>query len=99
MVSALLLHFIVENESVVKIYDSLFSLNFAVSSGVIEATNNGYFEFYNTTIRNNYAVSSSVGLLFDVAGVSKVQSSTIEENMVLASSDVLKEVTVLCNYL
>jgi hypothetical protein len=91
--------FWVESESIVSLYDSLVAFNFAVTSGVIQASNNGLFEFHNTIVRNNYAVSSSVSQIFDVAGTVAISSSSIYENIVLDSDQVTTEISGVCSLL
>lgn len=44
--------------------------NYAVVSGVIEVTLNGYFEFYQSQIYRNYANSNPVSLILDSASLS-----------------------------
>ena len=88
-----------ESESVVRAYDSTFIHNFAIEAGVVAASTNGYFEFYNTTITENYAMSISVGEIFDVANLPKISRSQIYANEIISKSQILIEFNTRCRVL
>ena len=75
--------FVVESKSLVSIHDSIITNNFALEAGVVKAHINGYFEFDNTTITQNYALSVPVGDLVDGALISNVTNSRIFNNQIL----------------
>ena len=76
-----------ESESIIAIYDTDIFNNFAVISGVIQASNNGYYQFHNCSIYNNVALSSSVSQVFDVADTPIINSSSIHDNVIMSVSE------------
>lgn len=91
--------FIVDSESVIKVYNCDISYNFGVVSGVIHADNNGYYEIYGSHVHHNYAISSSVSQIFDVATIPVIDSSTFNDNYVLSSAALLTELNGPCTSL
>ncbi|CAI2379456.1 unnamed protein product [Moneuplotes crassus] len=91
--------FNIESSSVIKVYDSLFSNNFAVQACVIYAVNFGSFEIYNTTVTQNNAVANSFARIFDAPTTSIINNSTIYENNGLTSEEVTSELTIACSKL
>ena len=88
--------FNIESESVVKVYDSLITQNFAVEGGVVKAHNGGYFEFVNTTITRNYALSITIGEILDTASPSVIAGCSIYNNYILTKQQVLSEINSRC---
>jgi hypothetical protein len=84
--------FYTKNQSVIKVYNSLFTNNFAVESSIIRAITSGYFEFYNTTITQNYALSVSIGEIFDVVIPPKLSGCRIYQNHILSKTEFLSEI-------
>ncbi|CAI2380520.1 unnamed protein product [Moneuplotes crassus] len=91
--------FNIESSSVVKVYDSTFSNNFAVVACVVYAVNFGSFELYNITATLNYAVSNPFALIFDAPSTSIISNSTIYDNQALAPAKVKSEITIACSSL
>ena len=54
-------------QSRVEVADSLIEENFAVGAAVVYAFNNGYFEFTNTTVASNSALSVKLAEVSDSA--------------------------------
>ena len=84
--------FNIESESVVKLYDSIVTENFAVEGGVVIAHIDGYFEFVNTTITQNYALSIIIGEILDTASPSALSGCSIYNNYILTKAQVLSEI-------
>ena len=72
---------------------------FAISSTVIDSQNNGYFNFTDSVIYNNYAVNIPVAKLFDSALTSEIHNTTIYENEAMTVDQVKAEVTGTCQKL
>ena len=75
------------------------SNNFAVSAGVVKAQSNGLFEFYNTTITQNYAQNNPMAQLFDSVSLSIIDNTTIYDNQALSQQQILSEFNTDCQLL
>ena len=65
--------------------------NFAIQSGVIQASNDGYYEFYRSYITDNYAYMLSISEIFIVTRPPLFSNSTIFGNLVLTRNQILNE--------
>jgi hypothetical protein len=70
--------------------------NFAIESGVIQASNNGYFVFTDSQIFNNIALSVAVGEIFDVSTNPIIDSCNIHHNYVIDEQQLLDELQSSC---
>ena len=60
---------------------------------------NGYFEFYNSSIYNNYAINNPVGEILDSANLWILSSVAVYGNQALTVSDISTEFIIKWNYL
>ena len=81
----------VQDGSVIKFYDSNLTENFAIQSGVIQVSVDGRFELYRCNIINNYAYTLSVSDAFITSAPSIFSNSSIHDNIVLSSAEILEE--------
>ena len=81
----------VQDGSVIKFYDCSFANNFAVQSGVIQSSNDGYYELYRSYITDNYAYTLSISEIFIVTQPPLFSNSTIYGNLVLSKDQILSE--------
>ena len=81
----------VQDGSVIKFYDSNLTENFAIQSGAIQVSSNGRFELYRCNIINNYAYTLSVSEVFITSAPSIFSNSSIHDNIVLSSTEILEE--------
>lgn len=81
----------IQDNSVIKFFDCNFTYNFALQSGVIQSSNNGYYELYRSYINNNYANSLSVSEIFIVTQPSIFSNCTVFDNLVLTKSQIVSE--------
>jgi hypothetical protein len=72
--------------------------NFAIQSGVIQSSNDGYFEFYNSSIISNFAYSLPISEIFIVTTYPKFINCTIHSNSVLSASSILS-LSTSCTFL
>ena len=75
------------------------SNNFAVSAGVVKAQSNGLFEFYNTTITQNYALNNPMAQLYESVSLSIIDETTIHDNHALSQQKILSEFNTDCQLL
>ena len=66
--------------------------NFALQSGVVQGSNDGYFEIYSSTISENYAYSIPISELFLVSPLSIISNWQIMNNNALTQSIILQEI-------
>jgi hypothetical protein len=64
--------FNIESKSVILCYNCTLRNNFALISGVVRVINDGYFEFYESQIYQNYAQNNPISLLFNSGNLSKL---------------------------
>ena len=83
--------FSIQEESVIKCHNCVFTNNFASVSGVIRVAENGYFEIYDSQINNNYASQSPISELFNSAVMSIIDNTTIHNNEALAYNEIINE--------
>ena len=57
--------FLIEDGSVIKVYNWNIIQNFAITSTLIYATNDGYFEIYNSKIHQNLVLFISITSIYD----------------------------------
>ena len=91
--------FNIESESIVRCTHCIMSNNFAVSAGVVKTQSNGLFEFYNTTITQNYAQNNPMAQLFDSVSLSIIDNTTIYDNHALSQQQILSEFNTDCQLL
>lgn len=85
--------FYLSDESYVKCTGCTINDNFAITSGVVEVTLNGYFEFYDSVIFNNYANGSPVSLILDCATTSLLSNTSLYQNHAFSKSELSTEFT------
>lgn len=73
--------------------------NFALSSGVIYSSTNGYFEFYSSSIYNNYAISNPIGEVLEVINPSIISNSRIYNNNLISTKAFAAEILGTCHLL
>ena len=95
--------FVIESESFVKCINWTFMNNFGITNifvfiyflifkiTLVMTVLNGYFEFYNSSIYNNYAVSNPVGELLDSANLWIMSNVTIYNNQALTINAINSE--------
>ena len=88
-----------KEESVIKCYYCNITQNFGITSGVVNVAQNGYFEFYDSNIYNNYANSNPVSQLFDSAPISIISNCKIYQNQALTKSQINTEFNTICSLL
>ena len=81
-----------EYESLVILNNWTVTYNFAVESGVIQSSNNGYYQFYSSIFHHNFALSSAFGEIFDVSNTPVINNWTIYQNFIKTKSQVLYEI-------
>ena len=70
--------------------------SFAVESAVVQCSNNGYYQFYNSVFNNNYALSAAFGEIFDVSTTPLINNCTIKNNVIKSQSAVTDEINKKC---
>ena len=85
-----------KEESVIKCYSCNITQNFGITSGVVNTALNGYFEFYDSNIYNNYANSNPVSQLFDSSSISIISNCKIYQNQALSKSQIDTEFNTIC---
>jgi hypothetical protein len=60
---------------------------------------NSFFNLFNCTITENYAIVHPIGELIDTIFPSSISGTTIFNNLALSKSEVLSEFTSSCTYL
>ena len=83
--------FYIESQSKVLWYDWIFTNNFGISSGIAYTTDSGYFEFYRTSILNNYALSSPISEMFNSVIDSKLNRWTMSSNYGLLNNNQIED--------
>ena len=84
--------FNIEYNSVIILDSWVVSNSFAVESGVVQSSNNGYYKFYNSIFTYNYALSSVFGEIFDVSTNPLISNWTISNNFIKSKSSILNEI-------
>ena len=84
--------FNIEYKSVIILDSWVVSNSFAVESGVVQSSNNGYYKFYNSIFTYNYALSSVFGEIFDVSTNPLISNWTISNNFIKSKSSILNEI-------
>ena len=84
--------FNIEYNSVIVLDSWVISNSFAVESGVVQSSNNGYYKFYNSIFTYNYALSSAFGEIFDVSTNPLISNWTISNNFIKSKSSILNEI-------
>ena len=85
--------FNLQSESKIVCTNCSLTDNFAVSGGVVKATVNGQFEFFNSTFSRNMANEYLLFFMFDNVQLSIVDSSTIFDNIALSTTTIVQELT------
>ena len=65
--------------------------NFALTAGVISVSVDGVFNMIESTLTRNMAISNPITLVTDSAKQSVIQQSTIYDNHMVESHDVMSE--------
>jgi hypothetical protein len=89
----------VESGSSIKFYDWYITEGIAAQSGVIQASNNGYFEFHGWTLVNNYAYTVPISEIFNVQNAPIINNSTLQNNVALTLQTLGEEYAVQCKLL
>ena len=88
--------FNIEYNSVIVLNNWSVSNSFAVESAVVQCSNSGYYQFYNSVFRNNYALSAAFGEIFDVSTTPLISNCTINNNVIKSQSAVTDEINKKC---
>jgi hypothetical protein len=91
--------FFVEDQSKVIMHDWVVKNNFGVDGGIAWARSGGYFEFYNVSLTNNYAISLPIWEIFDSATSSQWNRWTISNNEVIGNDEFFEEINERCDKL
>ncbi|CAI2370008.1 unnamed protein product [Moneuplotes crassus] len=83
--------FYVSDQSSILCRNCILTNNYAITSGVIEVTLGGYFEFYSSHIYTNYANSEPITLILDSAEQSIVNNCSIYGNEALSKTQISEE--------
>ena len=88
--------FNIEYNSVIVLNNWSVTNSFAVESSVVQCSNSGYYQFYNSVFRNNYALSAAFGEIFDVSTTPLISNCTINNNVIKSQSAVTDEINKKC---
>ena len=88
--------FNIEYNSVIVLNNWSVTNSFAVESAVVQCSNNGYYQFYNSVFSNNYALSAAFGEIFDVSTTPLISNCTINNNFIKLQSTVTDEINKKC---
>ena len=91
--------FLIEDGSVIRIYRWSMIQNFAITSTLINAANNGYFEIYSSIIHQNYAMLNIISEIFSSTYLWIIDNTAMYENEIIAKADILSEFTKTCKLL
>ena len=91
--------FNIEAGSVVECHNCTISHNFAVTSTVAYVSSSGHYQFYSSTLTQNYANSNPISLLQDNFIPSIVDSSKVYDNFAMSKQDILNEFSNSCSSL
>ena len=67
--------------------------NFAITSTLIYATNDGYFEIYDSKIFQNYAVQNVISEIFSSSYYSIIDNTAIYNNEAVSQESIYAEFT------
>ena len=81
-----------------KLYNCDIINNFAITSGVIKAENNGYFQLYNSNVASNFAVAYPMAWIYDNGIASLISNSSIHSNFGITINQLAQEINS-CNIL
>ncbi|CAI2374896.1 unnamed protein product [Moneuplotes crassus] len=73
--------------------------NFAIKNGVVSASNNGYFKFYDSDIFSNIALQTPIGQIFDASQASVFDNCKIHGNSVMTLEEIKQEIQEECGML
>ena len=73
--------------------------NFSLTSGILEVSSSGKFMIVKSQIFQNYAIQSPIGLIFETAELSVIDSTNFFQNEPLTPENILVEITSNCNKL
>lgn len=65
--------------------------NFAITSTLIYATNDGYFEIYDSKIHQNYAIQNIISEMFSTSYLNIIDNTTIYDNEAISGDDIYAE--------
>ncbi|CAI2379704.1 unnamed protein product [Moneuplotes crassus] len=85
--------FKIELDSKIRCTNCTIQSNFAITYGVVEATNNGVFEFFQSVISDNYAMKHPIGQVLSASASSIIDSTKISNNLMLDNQQMVQETT------
>jgi hypothetical protein len=90
--------FVAESKSVVKWTNWTFTENFAISSGVGKARNDGYFELNSCTISGNKAMIAPISELFSTQLTSTINGCSISGNIGVTPSFITENILTISKF-
>ena len=91
--------FLIESGSVIRVYRWNMVQNFAITSSLIYALNDGYFEIYDSKIYQNYAIQNIISEMFSSSYLNIIDNTMIYNNVAISSDDIYSEFTGTCKLL
>lgn len=79
----------------IQLYNCVILANFAIRSTLISASNNGYFEIYDSKIYHNYAVSNLISEIRNVWTEPVLDNTQIYDNDIISSNSMISEFKVV----
>lgn len=82
-----------DDQSSVECTNCIFENNFAIEGSIIASYENSQFSLVDSTVMNNYAVSSVIAYIFNSVQQSLIENSIIASNLHVTNDELLDELT------